>query len=156
MAYQSYQVTYSVPEMSQPTASSCWATAFTMLINYVKGTQYSPADIAQAVGKTLDEGDDNATDYAVAQAFGLQADACTCMDLDGWGKLLQSYGPLYIGINGNSHAVLVTGMTTDGTADTTTFYINDPWDGPVTKTYAELTQMYENIDDETEFWICHQ
>lgn len=142
--------------MSQPTDCSCWATSFAMLINYNQGTQYTPADVAQAVGKTINEYDNNTDDYNVAQAFGLNVDACTCMNIDGWGNMLSTYGPLYIGINGNTHAVLVTGMTSDGTPDSTTFYINDPWDGAVSKNFNTLTQLYENIDNESEFWIAHR
>ena len=150
-----WNVTYSVPGMSQPTDCSCWATAFAMLINYNRGTQYTPADIAAAVGKTVDEYDDNQDDYNVAAAYGLHVDGATCMDIDGWGNMLTTYGPLYIGINGNTHAVLVTGLVSDGTPDNTVFYINDPWDGAVSKSFAKLTQIYENIDDETQFWIAH-
>ena len=136
MSNQSYNIVYQVPGMSQPTAMSCWATSFAMLINYLQGTQYTPDDIAQA--------------------FGLNVTACACYNIDGWAQLLGSYGPLYIGINGNTHAVLITGLTSDGTEEGTTFYINDPWDGAVSKNYATLTQIYENIDNETEFWIAHQ
>ncbi|HWS44694.1 MAG TPA: papain-like cysteine protease family protein [Acidimicrobiia bacterium] len=156
MSNQSYNIVYQVPGMSQPTAMSCWATSFAMLINYLQGTQYTPDDIAQAIGKTTNEYDDNADDHAVAQAFGLNVTACACYNIDGWAQLLGSYGPLYIGINGNTHAVLITGLTSDGTEEGTTFYINDPWDGAVSKNYATLTQIYENIDNETEFWIAHQ
>jgi predicted double-glycine peptidase len=156
MGNQSWNIVYQVPGMSQPTEFSCWATSFAMLINYAQGTQYSPGDIAAKVGKTINEYDNNTDDHNIANAFGLTVDACACMNIDGWGQMLSAHGPLYIGINGNSHAVLVTGMTSDGTPDGTTFQINDPWDGAVSKSFNTLTQIYETIDDETEFWIAHR
>jgi Papain-like cysteine protease AvrRpt2 len=153
---QSWSVVYEVPGMSQPTPYSCWATSFAMLINYAQGTNLTPKDVADKVGRDIEHGDDNATDHQVANAFGLNVDGCTCMDIDGWGTMLTNHGPLYIGINGNTHAVLVTGMTSDGTPEGTTFYINDPWDGAVQKSFNTLTQIYETIDNETEFWIVHR
>ncbi len=149
MSNQSWSVVYQVPGMSQPTPYSCWATSFAMLINYAQGTNLTPKDVGDKVGRDIEHGDDNATDRQVADAFGLNVDGCTCMDIDGWGTMLTNHGPLYIGINGNTHAVLVTGMTSDGTPEGTTFFINDPWDGAVQKGFNTLTQIYENIDNET-------
>jgi ABC-type bacteriocin/lantibiotic exporter with double-glycine peptidase domain len=153
---QSWNVVYQVPGMSQPTPMSCWATSFAMLINYTQGSDISPKDVADKVGRDIEHGDDNATDHQVATAFGLSVDGCTCMNIDGWGTMLTNHGPLYIGINGNTHAILVTGMTSDGTPEGTTFFINDPWDGAVQKSYNTLTEVYESIDNETEFWIVHR
>jgi ABC-type bacteriocin/lantibiotic exporter with double-glycine peptidase domain len=155
MTDQCFNIRYSVPGMSQPTDKSCWATSFAMLINYSQGASLTPADVAAKIGKTVDEYDNNTDDRNIAQAFGLTVDACTCMNIDGWRQKLESYGPLYIGINGNTHAVLITGMESDGTPETTKFYINDPADGAVSKSYEKLTQIYEQIDDEQEFWIAH-
>jgi hypothetical protein len=127
-----------------------------MLINYLRGTSYTPADIAAAVGKSIDEYDDNHDDAAIAEAFGLHVDACTCKDLDGWARLLTQYGPLYVGIKGNSHAVLITGLVSDGSAQGSRFHINDPWVGPLTTEAARLTEIYESIDEEAEFWIARK
>ena len=152
---RSVDVRYNVPGMSQPTPTSCWATAFAMLINYVQGTQITPYDVGDTIGHPLSSGDNNTDDARIARAYGLTADGCTCMNIDGWAQMLQNHGPLYIGIRGNTHAVLVTGMTSDGTPEGTTFYINDPWDGAVSKSYNQLTQVYEDIDNETEFYVVH-
>ena len=42
MSYQSWNVTYQVPGMSQPTPMSCWVSSFAMLINFTQGSNVTP------------------------------------------------------------------------------------------------------------------
>jgi hypothetical protein len=138
-------INYQVAGMSQPTPVSCWATSFAVVINYRDGSNITPADVGKAVGRDIstEETWDEVTQ--AAHAFNLQSSASACMDANGWASLLQQYGPLWICINNGSHAVVLNGMSGDGSADGTTFLITDPWAGPTTTSLSGLAAMFEAV-----------
>jgi len=67
------------------------------------------------------------------------------MNVQGWAELLESYGPLWLCINGGSHAVVLNGAQGDGTPEGTKFYITDPWSGPTTTGLDGLAAMFEAL-----------
>jgi hypothetical protein len=136
---------YQVAGMSQPTDCTCWATSFAVVINYRDGSQVTPGDVCAAVGQDPAVPESWETVTAAAQHYNLSQSASACMDVDGWAQLLSSYGPLWLCINGGSHAVVLNGVQGDGSAENTTFHITDPWDGPTAATLQGLNAMFEKL-----------
>jgi hypothetical protein len=139
-------VYYDVAGMSQPTDHSCWATSFAVVINYRDGSNLTPADVSNAVGVDISAIESWSDVTNAANHFQLRQSASACMNVDGWVQLLSNHGPLWICVDGGSHAVVVNGARGDGTAAGTTFYITDPWDGPTTAGLNGLAAMFEKLD----------
>ncbi len=138
-------VVYDVAGMSQPADHACWATSFAVVINYRDGSNLTPQDVSNAVGVDITAVESWSDVTNAAEHFGLQQSASACMNIQGWAQLLASYGPLWICVNGGSHAVVVNGVQGDGTEDGTMFYITDPWDGPTTRGLNGLNAMFEAV-----------
>lgn len=139
-------VVYPVAGMSQPADHACWATSFAVVINYRDGSNLTPADVSNAVGVDINAVESWSDVTNAAEHFGLRESASACMNVLGWTQMLMSYGPLWICVNGGSHAVVVNGVQGDGTEEGTTFYITDPWDGPTTTGVNGLAAMFEAVD----------
>jgi hypothetical protein len=115
-----------------------------MLINYTQGTSISPKDVAEKVGRYVDHGDNNATDRQIADAFSLNVDGC-CSPITG---PCASHQRELACRSGNRH-------DEPRHPEGTTLYVEDPWDGALQESFNTLTQIYENMDNKTEFWIVH-
>jgi hypothetical protein len=138
-------VVYQVAGMSQPADHACWATSFAVVINYRDGSNLTPADVSNAVGVDITATESWSDVTNAANHFGLQQSASACMNIQGWAQLLSAYGPLWICINGGSHAVVVNGVQGDGTTQGTSFSITDPWAGPTTTDLNGLDAMFEAV-----------
>jgi N-acetyl-anhydromuramyl-L-alanine amidase AmpD len=134
MGGQSFDVDYAdVDLVPQPTNMSCWATAAALLVGWRDQVSITPDFIAQGAGRTTKEGLNPASKPEVAAAWGLRIEPPQSYTIDGFRDLLANNGPLWVGIvtpSGSKHAVVVTGLYSDGAPDgSDTFVrITDPWD----------------------------
>ncbi|HEV2779811.1 MAG TPA: papain-like cysteine protease family protein [Actinophytocola sp.] len=132
-------IRYTIGGMSQPNETACWATALAMLINYSEGANYDPETLAQEAGYSIEACNGWDAIYAIAEKHGLYGEGAASRTIEGWAELLQSYGPLWLVVDGvPSHAVVLNGVYGDGSEDGTKFVVTDPWYGEQEKTLAEL------------------
>lgn len=142
---ESWNILYNVAGMSQPTPVTCWATSFAVVINFRDGSNITPIDVCNTVGRDPNTPETWDEIFQAAAAYGLNQSAGSCMTVDGWGQMLQDYGPLWVCINYEQHAVVVNGLQSDGTDEGTTFYVTDPWAGPEALTPNSLNGLFEMI-----------
>jgi N-acetyl-anhydromuramyl-L-alanine amidase AmpD len=120
--------------VGQPDNTSCWATAGAMVagwrdkvsldIDAIK--QMFSANTGLAGNAGLSPGDRQ----KLADVLGLVAEPPQSYSVDGFRRMLENYGPAWVGIRTNdgwNHAVVVTGLYGDGTPDNTYVRIHDPW-----------------------------
>ena len=150
---QSFDVRHDdVPLIPQPTGMSCWAAAAAMVVSWRdRRSEHSPADIASGAGEwgAYRNGLNPDRVDELAAAWGLTAEPPMSYTVEGFRNLLETQGPLWIGVAVPSgHAVVVTGLSGDGTVDGTTVRYNDPW--PVDVGQANATKGYRQFMSEYE------
>jgi N-acetyl-anhydromuramyl-L-alanine amidase AmpD len=140
----------------QPTNFGCWAAAGAMLVGWRDRVSLTPETVAQACSRSTASGlltDDNAK---FAAEMGFVAVPPACYTEEGFRTLLENNGPLWVseGVPPNLHAIVVTGMYSDGT--NTYVRIADPWDravgtpgkpGTYTPTHATGSRYILRWDD---------
>jgi GH24 family phage-related lysozyme (muramidase) len=151
-------VDYSVPglvaPLQQPSPMTCWATVIAMMTSWKRQQSIAPRDaIAPAGAEFLQKFDagqplDSASAGRLYQALGLVAIQSLNPSIDGWDQYLRLYGPLYVDIGypqvTTTHAVIVTGISGDGTADGTTITYVDPALGSVVnRKFSDFLANYE-------------
>lgn len=152
-------VNYTVPGLVAPiqqqSALLCWATVIAMMTSWQRQQSIAPRDAIASAGQEFlakfDAG--QALDVASAgrlyQALGLVAIQSLNPSIDAWEQYLRMYGPLYVDIgypqnNDAVHAVIVTGISGDGTADGTTITYVDPVPGAViNRKFGDFLTQYE-------------
>lgn len=120
-----------VQSIAQPTDVSCWATAAAMVLGWRDRMSLTPETVAHISGRTTATGLDPAQVGQFASEIGLSYQHPQAYTIDGFRQMLESYGPLWVGAAvPGLHAIVVTGMYSDGTADGSDTYlrITDPWD----------------------------
>lgn len=136
-------IDYTIPGafeiIAQPSPNTCWAAVFTMMYCWRNARSTDiPSALASLGGSFLDMYKrDTALDSASAQSLydtsGLVALNGFNPTVDGWSSLLRKYGPLYVDVGyrtGNTtHAIIVTGMTGDGSPGGTSIVHVDPSGG---------------------------
>ena len=148
-AYRSYQMPVraqsgesfsinwdDVQLIAQPTGLSCWATAGAMVLGWYNQQSITPDTVAQIAGRTTKLGIYPNEHCPFGTDIGLVCEAPQCYTIDGFRNLLENYGPLWVGVlaqfpsGPGGHAVVVTGMYSDGAPDGSDTYIRvtDPWD----------------------------
>jgi len=121
--------------LPQSSSTNCWAAAATMVVGWNRQQCIDPAMIGQigaAIGFSGQA--DVASNERFARAIGLVAEPPMDYSAEGFRRLLENYGPLWVGKvmgstppwNASSHAVVVTGMYNDGTD--IYLRVTDPWD----------------------------
>jgi hypothetical protein len=119
----------------QPTGQSCWAAAGAMVVGWQDQVSLSPEKIAEIAGRTAKQGLSPNDRMAFAAAIGLMAEPPQSYTVDGFRQLLETCGPLWVSVKlpGSGHAVVVTGMYSDGAPDASDTYVRvaDPWDSIV-------------------------
>jgi len=125
----------NVPLIPQPASMSCWVTAAAMVISWRDQSSTSPENIVRGQGKWENYFNANTglpvseLGFGTAREFfaqlGLTPLPNQCYSVDGFEDHLAK-GPMWIA--GPGHAVVVTGISGDGTPENTYVYINDPWD----------------------------
>lgn len=132
MPDQSFDINWSdVQLINQPTSMSCWAAAAAMVVGWRDRVSLDPAAIASGTGSwaAYANGLNPADVPTLASAWALTSETPQSYSIDGLQQLLQSKGPLWVGAAvPGLHAIVVTGMYSDGTVDNTFVRINDPWD----------------------------
>jgi GH24 family phage-related lysozyme (muramidase) len=136
-------VDYSIPGafeiIAQPTPNTCWAAVFTMMYCWKNSRSTDiPSALATVGGSFLDMyKHDTPLDATIAQSL---YDAAGLIPLtgfnpaiDGWLTLLKKYGPLYVDVGYKTgtmtHAIIITGITGDGTSSGTSVVYIDPVGG---------------------------
>jgi N-acetyl-anhydromuramyl-L-alanine amidase AmpD len=121
-----------VQQVAQPTDVSCWAASAAMVIGWRDQLSLTPERVAGIAGRSTSRGLDLDDSRKFAREIGLEYEAPQCYTIDGLRALLENFGPFWVGVQlpGSGHAVVVTGMYSDGAPDgSDTFVrISDPWD----------------------------
>jgi hypothetical protein len=132
MSDESFDVNFpDAPLINQPTGMSCWAASAAMVVGWRDRISIDPAEIAAGTGVWSAYKDGlQPTDFQkLADAWSLTAEAPQSYTIDGLRALLGSRGPLWVAAAvPGFHAIVVTGLYSDGSVDNTFVRINDPWD----------------------------
>jgi GH24 family phage-related lysozyme (muramidase) len=151
-------IDYTIPGpfeiVAQPSPRTCWAAVFTMMYCWRnKRSTDIPSALATLGGSFLDlYKRDQALGADLAQSLydtaGLVALNGFNPTIDGWLGLLKKNGPLYVDVGyktgAMTHAIIVTGMTGDGTAGGTSMVYVDPATGnTVTMRYPDFLAKFE-------------
>ena len=127
----SFDVGWSDVELlNQPTDMSCWAASAAMVVGWRDRVSIDISAIVNGTGNwaAYFAGLRPADIPTLANAWGLVQEPPQCYAVDGLRQML-SQGPLWVGATVPSlHAIVVTGIYGDGSADNTFVRINDPWD----------------------------
>ena len=132
MAGESFDVNWTDVELiNQPTDMTCWAASAAMVVGWRDRLSLDPAAIVAGSGAWATYSGGLAPAYvpAFADAWKLTQESPQSYTIDGLRELLQSKGPLWVGAAvPGLHAIVITGLYSDGTDDNTFVRINDPWD----------------------------
>jgi|GEM_PF-2150345 len=130
-------VAYDVPLIPQTTKATCWAASMAMLLSGLDGVSYSDAQVFSDMGLDINASYDELASIdganTVAASYGflpiVVPETSQAFDAETWMGWLESYGPMWIAIEGDpSHAVVLTGGTYDDETGEATFTLNDPWE----------------------------
>jgi hypothetical protein len=106
--------------------TNSWTAAATTLLAWVERNGVPLPTAGGAMPSMETEGDPgNVAEFAAA--WGLVPAAGASLSVGGLRDLLASTGPLWVAQAGSPHAVVVSGVSGDGTAEGTMVRIHDPW-----------------------------
>lgn len=148
-----------VRTLKQPNTMACWATALTVLYSWKTGLNSIPiADVLKPYGKVYVDAFNNNSGLAPSQAPALFSTAHMTMiqgvnpTIQYWYDLLNQKGPLmiivaYQTINGKKtyHALVMNGMSGDGSPGGTFIDYVDPADGQqhTDVVFTDFIALYE-------------
>jgi hypothetical protein len=125
-----FDVWHSVPLVQQLTGMSCWAAAAAMLVGWRECIDVDAEGVARGTGvwgayrDGLLPGDVE----MLARAWGLVAEPTHSLTIAELRRLLERFGPLWVGeASPGLHVIVVVGLYGDGTPDGTFVRVNDPW-----------------------------
>lgn len=131
MANDSFDVTWpDVPLINQLTSMSCWAASAAMVVGWRDRLSIDPAAIAAATGDwaAYSAGLNPADFVTLARVWKLDAEPPQSYSTDAL-RVLLGIGPFWVAAAvPGFHAVVVTGLYSDGDVTSTYVRINDPWD----------------------------
>jgi len=138
LAYESFTINWDdVESIAQPTGATCWAASGAMIVGWRDQVSLAPETLAKICGRSTVTGLDQSQRRQFASEIGLSYEEPQSYTIDGFRDLLESYGPLWVSVQlpGSGHAIVVTGLYSDGAADGSDTYvrISDPWDRVVGK-----------------------
>jgi hypothetical protein len=120
---QNVEIWYRIRPFRQPTETSCWSAAATMIL----GTNRSIGPGTAQLSRTGELAGGAQNIYAFARSHGLKVYHPQTWRPQGLAELM-IHGPLIVlGRVPDGHAVVVGGIATDGSPDTTRLTIYDPW-----------------------------
>jgi N-acetyl-anhydromuramyl-L-alanine amidase AmpD len=131
LADESFTINWDeVEAIPQPTDFSCWAAAAAMVVGWRDRVSLSPQSIGEICGRTTATGLDPAQVGRFAAEIGLLTEPPQSYSVEGFRRLLENYGPLWVAASvPGLHAIVVTGMYGEG--DSACVRITDPWDRQV-------------------------
>ena len=131
LAAESFTLNWDeVQAIAQPTNFSCWAAAAAMVVGWRDRVSLNPDSIAEICGRTTATGLDPAQVGQLATELGLVAEPPQSYSVDGFRRLLENNGPLWVAASvPGLHAIVVTGLYGEG--DSACVRITDPWDRQV-------------------------
>ncbi|XZG68931.1 papain-like cysteine protease family protein [Chitinibacteraceae bacterium HSL-7] len=168
---QSFAVHWdTTPAYRQSSDQSCWAASAAMVVGWRDNRRISDQDIAAKV-PILDayrNGLWPSERRALADTWGLVAEAPASYTITQWREMLEHFGPLYVDMTwdaeGGGHARVLVGMESDGAPDgsDTYMFMHDPWPdtrGRIKLTFAEFLELYEgrtgNAGGHLQYQILH-
>lgn len=123
----SVYIQHKVTLVGQPTDMSCWSAAVTMITGNTFSAGPGSASVAESGGLSPD--DNNI--YTFAQSQGLRVFALQTWSVEGLINLLRNGPVAMLGVMPRRHSVVIAGIASEGTPDTTVLTIYDPY--PVLK-----------------------
>ena len=117
----SYQ--HRVALFPQPTGMTCWSAATTMLF----GNVFSAGPGAARAGSTGGLQSDFKNIFTFAGSYGLRVYPLMSWTVDGIVKLIKKGPVAMLGAIPSLHAVVISGVRSDGTPRGTILTIYDPW-----------------------------
>lgn len=137
---------YDVPLIPQPNKTSCWAASIAMLEAYRRNLESSSsvpltaAEFADEVGYSLEQSYGWDRLESVVATYGFEdiegLSGTQYPSVEQWHDWLADHGPLYVTIGGTpTHAIIVHGISGDGTPSGTRLDILNPWD--ITETFDD-------------------
>ncbi len=160
-------VEFTVTGVVQPlqqVGDTCWATTATMLIAWKQNQSRAVADVAAQAGPKYRalylerRGLPVALKAEFLGRLGLRAIPPACYLPDGLLRLLREHGAIWVTLDSSAeaftHAVIVTGMTGDGTGPGTAVRYVDPADGKPKSLNFDLFQArFESAAGKAEIQI---
>jgi N-acetyl-anhydromuramyl-L-alanine amidase AmpD len=125
---QSFTINWDdVQQIAQPTKDSCWATAASMVLGWRDSMSVSVESVTQRAGMNIADRLDEAAVGQFATNIGLIAEPPQSYTVEGFRKLIENNGPLWVGASvPDLHVIVVTGLYSDG--EETYVRVTDPWD----------------------------
>jgi GH24 family phage-related lysozyme (muramidase) len=149
-----YSIPGILPVIAQPTPMTCWAAVITMMWSWKNNRSMGIRDALSEIGPAYVARFDNGQGLDGTTARTLYNDARLEVieglnpTIEGWESSLKKYGPLYVDVGNtgsmNTHAVIVTGISGDGTpAGTRITYVNPAGGQTETKVFSDFLKKYE-------------
>jgi hypothetical protein len=155
LEYTSFSIHWDdAPYQPQSNDHVCWAAAAAMVVGWRDQVCIPDEEIAKHV-PIIDAyrgGLPPKDRITLADAWNLVAEPPMSYSVDALRQMLQSYGPLYVGMKwdkqGGGHARVLVGMESDGNPDGsgTTMFMYDPWPdtpGRIRMSFADFVDLYE-------------
>jgi hypothetical protein len=135
---------YTVEPIDDRTQVTWWA-AMAVVINYRDGSRLTADEVFDMTGQdpALAQSWDAVTNGALAHR--LDHSNSPRLDVEGWNSLLNRVGPIWLCHEYGDHAAVLNGVEGDGTANDSTFYITDPWDGQTTVSVRGLPAVFDKL-----------
>jgi GH24 family phage-related lysozyme (muramidase) len=149
-----YSIPGVLPVIAQPTPMTCWAAVITMMWSWKNNRSMAIRDALSEIGPAYvsrfdsGQGLDGTTARTLYNDAHLEVIEGLNPTIEGWESSLKKYGPLYVDVGNigstNTHAIIVTGMSGDGTpAGTRITYVNPAGGQTETKVFSDFLQKYE-------------
>jgi hypothetical protein len=152
-----FDVAGKVPAIQQPSSSTCWAAAATIMYSWKSenvlpiGTVMAKAGSDYVSKVAANDGLSGAEKPFFLKTLGLKLGAPQSYAAAGWKSMLQNYGPLWVTSNEGGkafsvHARIVVGIHGDGSSDATFLKIVDPADASVSsESMATFIKKFEDV-----------
>ncbi|HVU92246.1 MAG TPA: papain-like cysteine protease family protein [Jatrophihabitans sp.] len=135
-------VDHNVGYVRQQSEMTCWAASLAMIVNYRDGTSWDDHTLCEHLGMPEDGATVAQVDQALA-ALNLQLIPPACELPEGWIDLLRG-GPKGVIVPGAPwHRIVIAGVQTDGTPETTHLHVLDPELGESWMDYRTVESRFE-------------